>query len=314
MVKVSVIIPVYNTEQYLCDCVESVLHQTLKDIEIILVDDGSTDICPDLCDKYAQLDKRVRVIHKQNAGTGAAYNTGINAAKGEYIGFIESDDFTDNHMYEDLYNLAKKNNADVVKSNWFNYYGETDYKEKDNQLFQCNSYEKLNMSNASWLLRVQFTVWSAIYKRSFLNKYNIRYLETPGASFQDVSFSYKALGLSSTIIVTPDAYIHYRRDNENSSVYSKEKVRFIFGEYDEVNKLFLNHPNLKNTAYTNKLIRQWIDYMWNYNRIADCYKPGFLEEFSKQFCEYYYNGELNDEFFNYIDTNWFNENILKQNK
>ena len=112
--KVSIIVPIYNVEKYLRQCLDSIVNQTLKDIEIILVDDGSTDSCPSICDEYASKDKRIIVIHKENAGLGAAYNTGLDIAKGDYIGFVESDDFIELNMYEELYNKAVESGVEVV--------------------------------------------------------------------------------------------------------------------------------------------------------------------------------------------------------
>ena len=93
MPKISVIVPIYNSEKYLQECLNSIVSQTLNDIEIILVDDGSTDSSPQICDEYAKRDSRIKVIHKENAGMGVSYNMGMDSAQGEYIGFIESDDF-----------------------------------------------------------------------------------------------------------------------------------------------------------------------------------------------------------------------------
>lgn len=106
--KVSVVVPIYNTEPYLERCMQSLLSQTLKDIEIILVDDGSPDCSPKMCDEYAQKDSRIKVIHKRNAGLGYARNSGLEIATGEYVAFIDSDDYIAPNMYEKLYNTAKK--------------------------------------------------------------------------------------------------------------------------------------------------------------------------------------------------------------
>lgn len=114
--KVSVIIPVYNVEQYLDRCVQSVRNQSLRDIEIILVDDGSPDNCPAMCDNYARLDQRIKVVHKKNAGLGMACNSGIESAEGDYIAFCDSDDWVDAEMYETLYNTAVQNDCDAVYS------------------------------------------------------------------------------------------------------------------------------------------------------------------------------------------------------
>lgn len=114
--KVSVIVPVYNTEKYLQRCLDSLVNQTLQEIEIILVDDGSKEPCALLCDACAQTDPRIKVIHKVNGGLGFARNTGMEAATGEYIGFVDSDDYIDPRMYEKLYEAALKHSADLVIS------------------------------------------------------------------------------------------------------------------------------------------------------------------------------------------------------
>lgn len=112
--KLSIIVPVYNVEPYLRRCVDSILCQTFSDFELILVDDGSPDNCPDICDKYAETDSRVKVIHKKNGGLSDARNAGISVAVGDYLGFVDSDDSISENMYERLLNMAQLNNADIV--------------------------------------------------------------------------------------------------------------------------------------------------------------------------------------------------------
>ena len=107
--KFSVVVPIYNVEKYLNKCVESILNQTYKDFELILVDDGSPDHCPEICDEYAERDARVRVIHKENEGLVAARNTGIKEAKGEYICYVDGDDWIANNLLETVWKKALKN-------------------------------------------------------------------------------------------------------------------------------------------------------------------------------------------------------------
>lgn len=114
MPKLSIIIPIYNVEKYLDKCVQSAINQTLHDIEIILVDDESPDKCPQMCDEYAQQDSRIKVVHKKNGGLGFARNSGLEVATGEYITFLDSDDFVDLHTYEHLYALVKKKDLDAI--------------------------------------------------------------------------------------------------------------------------------------------------------------------------------------------------------
>lgn len=113
MIKVSIIVPIYNVEKYLHQCVDSLLNQTLREIEVILVDDGSPDSCPRICDEYKKKDTRVKVVHKQNGGLSDARNAGMKLVEGEYVAFIDSDDYVDLYMFEKLYAAAKERNLDV---------------------------------------------------------------------------------------------------------------------------------------------------------------------------------------------------------
>ena len=114
-VKISIIVPVYKVEKYLDKCVNSIVGQTYKNLEIILVDDGSPDNCPAMCDEWAQKDSRIKVIHKKNGGLSSARNAGLDACTGDYIGFVDSDDWIEPDMYEYLLNIGMKNNADVSR-------------------------------------------------------------------------------------------------------------------------------------------------------------------------------------------------------
>ena len=119
MSKVSIVVPIYNVEKYLEQCIDSIINQTLKDIEIILVDDGSPDNCPQICDDYAKKDSRIKVVHKKNGGLSSARNAGIEVATGDYIGFVDSDDYIELDMYEKMYSIAIENNVDFVMSDYY---------------------------------------------------------------------------------------------------------------------------------------------------------------------------------------------------
>ena len=112
--KLSIIVPVYNVENYLSQCIDSILNQTLTDFELILIDDGSSDNSPRICDKYAKKDDRILVIHQENTGVSAARNAGMDVARGEYIGFVDSDDWIESDMYEVMLNIAEKKSLDIV--------------------------------------------------------------------------------------------------------------------------------------------------------------------------------------------------------
>jgi len=283
MPKVSVLVPVYNVEKYLRECLESLINQTLEDIEIICINDGSTDSSPDILDEYSKRDKRVKVINKKNTGYGHSMNTGLDAACGEYIGILESDDFTDKNMYEDLYRLAKENDADIVKSDWYNYWSTNAESRKDGKISAADVEGVVCARTDKNLLRGPSYIWSSIYKRDFLNSKKIRFLETPGASFQDTSFFLKATMAAERIKLSSNAYIHYRRDNESSSVKSKGKVYCICDEYNEVERYINENPYLKEPFLEYIYALKYRAYFWNMLRVDKQFAKEFIERFSEEF-------------------------------
>ena len=219
---ISVIIPVYNVEKYLDICVESVVRQTYENLEIILVDDGSTDNCHAICDEWARKDSRIKVIHKQNGGQGEARNMGIQAATGSYIGFVDSDDFISPEMYERLLNLLKKNNADLIQCAMqkFESYPYTLPQASDD--FSIRIFTK---KEAVRFLIAEGKITSTC--PSILLKSEIA-KEIPfdlGMINEDVMWVYRALVNSERIIVTDEKlYAYYQRpDSTMNSKYSEKR-------------------------------------------------------------------------------------------
>lgn len=305
MAKISVIVPVYNVEKYLTECIESICSQSLEDLEIICVNDGSTDNSLDILNDFAKQDKRIIVINKANSGYGHTINMGLNAATGEYIGIIESDDFADKNMFEDLYKLAKDNDADIAKGDWFNYWSKNKFARKNNRISSAKAFQLTNSKKDKSLLRINPSVWSAVYKREFLNKYNIRFLETPGASYQDLAFSFKFFALAERVILTDKAYLYYRQDNMNSSVKSKTKVYCVCDEYDEIDRFLEEYPQLKFEFKVQEEINRYNGYVSSVLRIDDAVKPEFVKVFSEHFKEEYATGLLGNEFFKKINKKEF---------
>jgi len=229
--KVSVLVPVYNVKQYLRQCLDSLVAQTLDDIEFVCIDDGSTDGSEKILDEYAERDARFRIIHKVNSGYGASMNVGLRAARGEYIGIVESDDFADAEMFATLYDMAKAQDADVVRSNFWEV---TDADLTFHEELAGHPYEEVfcPMEQDPKLLLTLPTIWSAIYRKSFLFQNDIWFHETPGASFQDLSFSFMVISSAQRYFLVREAYLHYRIDNAGSSVHSKGKVFCVSDEYD----------------------------------------------------------------------------------
>lgn len=305
MAKISVIVPVYNVEKYLTECIESIRSQSLEDLEIICVNDGSTDNSLDILNNFAKQDKRIIVINKTNSGYGHTMNMGLNAATGEYIGIIESDDFADKNMFEDLYKLAKDNDADIAKGDWFNYWSKNKFARKNNRISSAKAFQLTNSKKDKSLLRINPSVWSAVYKREFLNKYNIRFLETPGASYQDLAFSFKVFALAERVILTDKAYLYYRQDNMNSSVKSKTKIYCVCDEYDEIDRFLEEYPQLKFEFKVQEEINRYNGYVSSVLRIDDAVKPEFVKVFSEHFKEEYATGFLGNEFFKKINKKEF---------
>jgi len=276
--KVSIIVPVYNTEKYLRLCLDSIVGQTLRDIEIILINDGSSDDSMKIIKEYAKLDNRVTVIDKPNEGYGKTMNCGINAANGKYIGIVESDDWIEPDMYESLYTLAEKHGVQVVKSNFFNY---TTAKETLNKsVLPDDDLEMvIDPKKRSEIFLKRTCIWSAIYHREFLNNNKIRFLESPGASYQDIGFNFKVWILADKVWLTPKAYLHYRTDNDNQSVKSQDKVFCVCDEWKEILRFLDDHPELKKASYQLRNHVMFNDYKWNFLRL----KGEKREEFRKIF-------------------------------
>lgn len=217
--KVSVVIPVYNRERYLCQCVDSICAQTLRDIEIILVDDGSSDSSPTICDEYASRDSRVHVIHKPNAGLGAAYNTGMAVAKGEYIGFVESDDWVEPEMYRQLYSKAREQDVDVAKCLFKADFTGRGEKVID-QYGKRFAYKRLEnvLETAPVLAYGHCCHWSAIYRRRFLENCRIQYPERPGSSSADIDFHWQVYTQVKSFYLIGESFYNYRTVASDASV------------------------------------------------------------------------------------------------
>ncbi|MPQ44410.1 glycosyltransferase family 2 protein [Clostridium tarantellae] len=177
-IKISVIVPVYNVEMYLEQCIESIVNQTIKEIQIILIDDGSKDKSSEICDKYKNKDNRIEVIHQENKGVSKSRNIGINKAKGKYIAFIDSDDYISNNMLETLFNNAENNYSDLVSCNHFNIYENgklksiLNYKEEIcNKEEFINNFVKNNIVNG----KIGMVLWDKLFRLDIINNNNIRF-------------------------------------------------------------------------------------------------------------------------------------------
>lgn len=280
--KVSVIVPVYNVEKYLPKCLDSLVRQTLDDLEIIVIDDGSTDASGAIADKCAEANKNMVVVHQPNGGYGKAVNQGLSVAKGEYIGILESDDWCSPFMFERLYTLAREKDVEVIKSDFYRWWGENDISVYIRVTRQELYNFSTNLRKSHALMYMQPSIWSSIYKRDFLVKNGIFLTETPGASYQDTSFQHKVLFCAESFFITNESFVYYRQDNSNSSVYDKKKLFCVCDEYDEC-RSFLDKSGMPFAAV---LERARVDgYLWNYNRLDEdgrrLFYPRMRDDFAK---------------------------------
>ena len=279
--KVSILVPIFNVEKYLRQCLDSIINQTLKDIEIICINDGSTDTSPEIIEEYAKSDPRFVVINKTNSGYGDSMNRGLEKASGEYIGIVESDDWVDVDMFENLYNIAIKNDVEVVKSNFYFYSGLGDTNKKFQLVNPVDTNKVINPIETNSVFFPQAAIWTGLYKKSFLNKNNVTFLPTPGASYQDTGFNFKVWASASKAYLTNDAYLHYRIDNDNSSVKSKGK---IFAVVDELTEMYSFARQTKRFDQLKPILfqRKYEIYMWNYGRLTSDAAREFIAHVNKE--------------------------------
>ena len=287
MAKVSIIIPTYNVEMYLVECMESVIHQTLKDIEIICINDGSTDGSLEILKSYAQKDDRIVLVDKENGGYGIAMNIGLEKATGEYIGIVEPDDFVKLDMYESLYQIAKDNDLDFVKEDFYRFKrtDEDDMNMVYNHLSKNpEDYNKVfNPSEDTEAIRYIMNTWSGIYKKEFIEKHHIRHNETPGASFQDNGFWFQTFIFATRAMIVDKPYYMNRRDNPNSSVHNREKVYCMNIEYDHIRDILMEHPELWERFKGMYWYKKYNNYIGTIRRIGMEYRREFVERFSAEF-------------------------------
>lgn len=245
--EISIVVPVYNVEDFIHDCIQSILDQTFKNFELILVNDGSTDKSGAICDEYAEKDQRIRVIHKENGGQSSARNSGIDAAKGNYIGFIDSDDWIDPEMYKILYTKLVENSADITACNLMQY-----DKDADKNLY-CNktddvSYDRDSAMDELYLNeRLTFSPCNKLYKKNLFE--GIRFKE--GYILEDMDFSYRMMHQAKKVYYTGQALYNYRYNEKSTmrKVFSKKRL----DEFEVRKNMYLfyqkNYPNRANELY-----------------------------------------------------------------
>ncbi len=238
----SIIVPIYNVQKYINKCVESILNQTHKDLEIILVDDGSPDGCPQICDEYARQDSRVKVIHKDNGGLINARKSGLEAANGAYIGFVDGDDWIEPEMYALFADRIKKYSPDMVLSDFYYDYGnklinseqlfEQEFYNK--QDLKSKMYPKMLFSGIYYKFGVNPCCWSKVYKKELIEK-NLPQVDGRIKMGEDAAFTYPCLLDAQSVATIKTPCYHYITNPQSiTQSYDKNMKDIIFLPYDRI--------------------------------------------------------------------------------
>lgn len=299
--KVSIVMPVYNVEKYLKNAIDSVLNQYLREIEVICVNDGSTDSSLSILKEYQKKDNRVVVIDKKNSGYGDSMNKGIYAARGEYIGIVETDDFILPDMYLTLYCIAKEKKLDLIKGDIIQFY--KDGKERTTKYISVagkdpSYYERVIQIGEDYTpLYFTMNTWAGIYRKKYIYDHKIKHNLTPGASYQDSGFWFQTFIWADRMYFLNRPFYYYRQDNPNSSINNPDKVYCVSDEYNYIYRILNRYPNLKAYYIDIFVYRRYYSYMFALSKMGDKYKYNFLKRFSKDFRNHREAGEINPMLF-----------------
>ena len=281
MEKISIIVPCCNVENYLRECLDSIKKQTYKNLEIICINDGSKDNTGTIIDEYVAQDSRFVAIHKSNSGYGDSMNKGLEKCTGDYVGIVESDDWIEPDMFETLLKTAKENNLDLVRCCWSE--GPTGTESENHQEWVDKDEVYCPISRHAVFLQ-QPAIWVNLYRRDLLEEgRKVRFLPTPGASYQDTSFAFKVYTKAKRFMMLDKPYHHYRI-NPNSSVSSTGKVYCILDEWEEMRRWVCEDADLHRKFEGTALLADiWYGgMMWNYDRLSlTVLKLLFLRKASK---------------------------------
>lgn len=310
--KISVIVPVHNTEKYIKECINSIINQTLSDIEIICVD-SSSDSTTAILHEYERKNNCIKLIKDSNNSYGYKINRGISVASGDYIGIVDADDYIEPDMFAVLFDTIKEQKVDFVKSDYSSFYVKDNkniIKHYDNNIDLTYYNRVLNCKqNPEILYKNAVAIWTGLYKKDFLTKRRIKLNESEGASFQDTGFSVLTHILAESFFYINQSFYRYRTDNINSSVKSQKKYKTIMDEChwieSELDRKGIYDVSVRNAQLFNKIR----SYSWNYYRLEKAESIKFAElihpELQNQYVEakiiYFMPEHLQKEFYDIYD-------------
>lgn len=315
---ISIIVPVYNVEEYLKECIDSILNQTYKNLEIILVNDGSTDKSGSICEDYAKVDSRIKVVHKKNGGLSDARNLGLDRALGEYVIFIDSDDYIDQRMCEILLNYANKYSVDIVSCNFKRVFENNIiefnvplFKEKIKIFTNDEVLEKYFLTLAPEI----FATWNKLYKKSlFFTDEKIRF--PVNRLHEDIATTYRLYAESKKVVLLNELLYNYRqRSNSIMKKISHKNIEDLIKNMKE----YIAFANLKDFKYPVQigLIKSYLIYsLWSKNIKDDKFLKciGAMRELVLEYCkDLSSNPYIDKKIFIKFLLIKFNKNLLIKN-
>lgn len=323
---VSVIVTVHNSARYLRRCLDSVTHQSLKDIEILCIDDSSTDASPDILREYAKKDARIRIINDPDSSYGHKINRGIDLAEGRYLSIIETDDLYQRDMLKNLLEAAESTGVDYADGNYSRLLSVGDKRVRINTpKYPSDAYGRVlkNAENIQYLGRPYVMgIWTGLYRGSFLRKNHIRLSETPGASYQDTSFAFLILALAESAYHLNQSVYEYSIDNDGSSTYDHTKIMAIAKEYDCLYSE-LKSRNVSKDIWDKYYIMKYIGYYWNAQRLGlpaaeeflDFYHDELVSDDAASHISRESMSDLLPQTYELLDDRWaFEQKLISSNK
>ena len=242
---VSIIVPVYNIEKYVSACIESLVNQTYKNLQIILVDDGATDNSGKICDEWANKHSKIEVVHKLNGGLSDARNYALPYVRGKYVAFVDSDDYVASNMFSELWNVALKTNADIVECEL-----EKVYSDHNERIYLPDKYKNIG----DYMLNARVCVWNKIYRVAWLNNINVMFPK--GLLYEDLCFFYEITPYLTQMPVTVHIPLYYYRQREGS-ILSSSTIKIL-----DIHKIFENIFNFYNEKNLEDEFMQIAEYKY----------------------------------------------------
>ena len=299
-ILVSVIVPVYNVEKYLRQCLDSIVGQTLKDIEIICVDDGSTDSSRQILEEYEKKDKRIKIISQMNKGAGAARNNGLSVAQGKYLSFLDSDDFFESDMLESAYKKAEEDKADFVvfKSDQYyteeNRYAEVPWTLREKEIPPYTPFNHRQMTDNIFKVFVGWA-WDKLYNKEFVLNNHLLFQEQRTSN--DLLFVFSAVAIAKRISVVKKVLAHQRRDAKDSLSKTRENSWACF-----YNALTALRDRMVEEGLYKEVEKDFINYalhfsLWNIRTLAEPTKSMLIKKMKSEWFEELGIADKTEEYF-----------------